>query len=134
MLSSEQFLDDFESIYTIDVVSRSVNKLTRDDNQLTYYQCGYTWDEARGNFLYISCLVRYAKTLEDGAVIWFLGKDPYKDSKPFEIIWVGITASGSISLVVKGQKTDRIVGKWTIRLQQYFKRKVNMVWEVKKDD
>jgi len=131
MLKHDQFLDEFERVYTKNVVAKTVRIETRTDDQRVYYQCDYTWEAISANYLFVSCMVRYAKALSNSAVVWFLGSDPYPGSKPFKIVWIGIDGTGAITLVLNGQNSKRIVGKWSTRMQQFFKRKVNLTWEVK---
>lgn len=133
MLISDTFQDQYEVAYVRDVVVPSVSAFKRADNQLTYYQCMYKWEDICDNHLFVSGIVSYAKELcgdMTDVVIWFMSSDPYKGGKPFDIKWIGLNGRGAIHVVVKGQKSVRIEQKWTKKLGKFFNRVVSIIWEV----
>ena len=96
-------------------------------------RCEYTWMAARAKAGFLDRLVKYAG--EQGKTIWFQTGDPYRGSKPFEILWIGIEHTSDLKvptvvvLFVRGKKTDRIEKKWTGKLSVIFGYPVNIIWE-----
>jgi len=131
MLKHDTFEEDFDVFYTNVVISKFVQKLARTDSGEVYYQCMKTWEDIAHDRLFLNGLVRYTKALGPETVVWLLEGDPYKPSKPFTIVWIGVKGNGSITIVVKGQQTARIIKKWPGKLAHYFGRSVEIVWEVK---
>jgi len=131
MLKYDTFEEDFGVFYTNVVIDKAVQKLARSDSKQPYYQCTKTWEEVAHDRLFLGGLVRYTKTLGPEAIVWLQEGDPYKPSKPFTIVWIGVKGNGSITIVVRGQQTARITKKWPGKLAHYFGRSVEIVWEVK---
>jgi len=96
-------------------------------------RCKLTWLKAKAIPGLIDRLVKHANQI--GKIIWFQNGDPFKSSKPFVINWIGLenlprSDTGIVLiLVVTGQKTDRIITKWTLRLSAFFGYQVSIIWE-----
>lgn len=101
-------------------------------------RCAYTWLQAKDKPNFLHRLIKNLNTRgtsSSGKIVWFQNGDPYKGSKPFKILWVGleggieIEAPATVILVVDGKKTDRIKKKWTGKLAAVFGYAVNIIWE-----
>jgi len=96
-------------------------------------RCKLTWLEAKATHSLLDRLGDYANRTDK--IIWFQMGDPYKGSKPFRISWVGLEnlprqeTGVTIILVVTGQKTNRIIKKWTRILSPFFGYPVSIIWE-----
>lgn len=101
-------------------------------------RCNLTWLQAKAKPDFLKRLIKIANTRGTpyyGKVAWFQEGDPYKGSKPFKILWIGlesaVTSGGppTVLLVVRGKKSERIKKKWTGKLAVVFGYAVNIMWE-----
>lgn len=96
-------------------------------------RCKLTWLGTAAVPGLVGRLIKHANQI--GKIIWFQNSDPFKGSKPFVINWIGLenlprSEIGTvIILVVTGQKTERIITKWTRKLSVFFGYPVSIIWE-----
>ena len=123
-LNTQEIKDLFNLIYC------DTYPLGNIDTGETVVQFDKTWQEIIRDDLLPRLERRFELGMFGGRILWLKrGEDPYKGSKPFEIKMIGLEGSNNMTLLVAGQKTDRIVKKWIRKLSKFFKSGVHLIWE-----
>lgn len=104
-----------------------IEEITADNKILRFNK---TWQEVKKEGLLPRLERRFELGLFNGRIVWLKsGADPYGGSKPFTIWRIGLEGDNGLTVLVRGQKTPRIVKKWTKKLNTFFGHNVHLIWE-----